>query len=239
MSQAHDSINAVGEIVTERAKGFRAFGLIMAELGFCMVMPWLRNRLGERFFSPFMIAVMTIFTFSVANMMNASPTYISAYVGLLVALSIYHLFVINRRNAKDEQWHTRYEGNFNIQPLVSKLPKGKSYWWCEGFYEPLLVLIIGLLINKFLDAGLGALFVFSAAWMVIRARFYYFLYREKLLDERDALIESEVKLDAVNGKPASETKGFIVKGVNTMKPNDKKAVARSMLSEKDFSEISS
>lgn len=239
MSQAHDSINAVGEIITERAKGFRAAGLLLAELGFTMVMPWLRNGLGERFFSPFMIAVMTIFTFAIANVMNVKPTYISIYVGLLVALSAFHLFVISRRNARDEQWHTRYEGDFNIQPLVNKLPKGQSYWWVEGFYEPVLVLIIGLLIKTFLDAGLGALFIFSAVWMVIRARFYYFLYREKLLDERDALIESEVKLDAVNGKPASETKGFIVKGVNTMKPNDKKAVARSMLGEKNFSEISS
>ena len=94
MSQAHDSINAVGEVINEQAKGFRAFGLLIAELGFSMVMPWLRSSLGERYFSPFMIAVMTVFTFIIANMMKVNPTYIGWYVGLLVALSIYHLFVI-------------------------------------------------------------------------------------------------------------------------------------------------
>lgn len=239
MPQAHDSINTVGEVINEQAKGFRAFGLLIAELGFSMVMPWLRSSLGERYFSPFMIVVMTVFTFIIANLMKVNPTYIGWYVGLLVALSIYHLFVINRRNSRDEQWHTRYEGNFNIQPLVNKLPKGKNYWWCEGFYEPALVLILGLLIRSFVDAGLGTLFLFSGIWMIARSRYQYFLYRSKLLDERDALIESEVKLDAINGAPASETKGFIVKGVNSMKPNDKKAIARSLLGDKDFSEMSS
>ncbi len=239
MSQAHDSINAVGEAINEQAKGIRAFGLLIAELGFSMVMPWLRSGLGERYFSPFMVAVMAIFTLAIANVMKVNPTYIAIYVGLLVVLSIYHLFVINRRNARDEQWHTRYEGNFNIEPLISKLPKGTNYWWHEGFYEPVLVLIIGLIIRNFVDVGLGALFLFSSMWMIARSRYHYFLNRSKLLDERDALIESEVKLDAINGAPAAETKGFIVKGVNTMKPNDKKAVARGLLGEKDFSEMTS
>lgn len=239
MSKPSDTINAVGHALNEHARGFRAFGLFLADLGFSLTMPLLRRNMGERYFSPFLIAVMSIFAISLSLVFKVNPTFISVYVGVIVLTSLYHLYVIAKRNRRDEEWHTRYEGDFNIDVLVSKLPKGNDYWFKESVYEPLLVFITGLIVGNVVDAGLGAVFLFSAPWMILRSQYQRFLLRSAILDARDLRIESEQKISALNGEPAEDTKGYVVKNVNNMRPNDREALAKRMLDEKDFAALSS
>ncbi|MFL0809108.1 MAG: hypothetical protein K6L76_01715 [Agarilytica sp.] len=239
MSKPSDTINAAGHALTEQARGLRAFGLFLADLGFSLTMPLLRRNMGERYFSPFLIAVMSIFAITMSLVFKVNPTFISVYVGVIIVTSLYHLFVIAKRNRRDEEWHTRYEGDFNIDSLVGKLPKGKDYWWKESFYEPLLVFVTGIVVGHFVDAGLGAVFLFSAPWMILRSQYQRLLIRSTILDARDLRIESEQKLSALNGEPAGETKGYVVKNVSHMRPNDREALAKKMLDEKDFASLSS
>jgi len=239
MSKPSDTINAVGHALNEHARGFRAFGLFLADLGFSLTMPLLRRNMGERYFSPFLIAVMSIFAISLSLVFKVNPTFIGLYVGVIVLASLYHLYVIAKRNRRDEEWHTRYEGDFNIDVLVSKLPKGNDYWFKESVYEPLLVFITGLIVGNVVDAGLGAVFLFSAPWMILRSQYQRFLLRSAILDARDLRIESEQKISALNGEPAEDTKGYVVKNVNNMRPNDREALAKRMLDEKDFAALSS
>jgi len=239
MSKPSDTINAAGHALNEQARGLRAFGMFLADLGFSLVMPLLRRNMGERYFSPFLIAVMSIFAITMSLVFKVNPTFISVYVGVIIVTSLYHLFVIAKRNRRDDEWHTRYEGDFNIDVLVSKLPKGSNYWWRESFYEPLLVFVTGLIVGKFVDAGLGAVFLFSAPWMILRSQYQRLLLRSTILDARDLRIESEQKISALNGEPAEDTKGYVVKNVKHMRPNDREALAKRMLDEKDFASLSS
>ena len=236
MSRPGDRINALGNALNDTAnmRMARFFIGLFADLGFALVMPLLRRNMGERFFSPFLIILMSAFAIAMCKIMNVNTSYVAWYLVALWAVSAYHLFVIFRRNRKNEPWHTRFEGDF--LPIFSFLPKGKSYCFIEGFYEPLFVFIVGSIVQFGIDTGLGALFCFSAAWMVFRSRLRYMEYRTHVMNERDAMIEAQYTMDALNGKPASETRGFVVKGVNSMKSEDKKAIARTMLEPKEFQE---
>jgi len=239
MSKPSDSINTVGDVLNEQARGFRALGIFFADLGFSLVMPLLRRNMGERYFSPFLISVMSIFAITMSLVMKVNPAFISVYVGVIIFTSLYHLYVITKRNRRDEEWHTRYEGEFNIDFLVNKLPKGKDYWWKESFYEPLLVFVTGIFFSNFVDTGLGGVFLFSAPLMILRSQYARMLFRATILDARDLRIESEQKLSALNGEPAEETKGYVVKNVKHMRPHDREALAKKMLDEKDFASLSS
>lgn len=234
MSRPGDRINALSDALNNSTNVSiaRFFVGLFADLGFALVMPLLRRNMGERFFSPFLIVLMSVFAYAMCHLMKVSATYVTWYLAALWLVSAYHLFVIFQRNRRNEPWHTRFEGDF--LPIFSFLPKGKNYWFIEGFYEPLFVFVVGSFVQLTLDTGLGSLFIFSSAWMVFRSRLRYMEYRTHVMNERDAMIEASYKMDALNGKPASETRGFIVKGVNSMKPEDKKAIARNMLEPDTF-----
>ena len=237
MKPAHDPINQLGDVLNEYARGPRAVAMILAELGFCLVMPLLRRNMGERYFSMFFISVMSVFAYVTCMWLEVNPTATAIYLGILFTASIYHLIVIYRRNARDELWHTRFEGDFNIQPIVNLLPKGKNYWVAEGFYEPLLIISIGLLFQAYVDMSLGSIFIFSGFWMICRSRYLHMIYRQKILDERDSLIESQFQLAAINGNPPEETAGLVLKNAKEMKKSDKKAYASNRLDKTDFAKL--
>lgn len=239
MSKPSESINALRNVFAEYARGPRAFVMLIADCLFSTNMPFLRVNIGVRTLSAFYVMVMSIAAIAMCFVMKVDPTFVLIYLGLLWAMTAYHLYSIYRRNVRDEPVHSRYPGDFVIAPLVKKLPKGTNYWWLESFYEPLAVGITGLLIYAFLDKGLGNFLLFTVPWMFLRSQYARMIYRNQMLDEMDAYLESQYKLDAINGKPASETAGVIVKNVNHMRPTQKEALARRLLGDKDFSEMSS
>ena len=238
MRNASDPINNIGLTLTEQAKGIRALIMIFAELGFCLVMPLLRKNLGQRYFSPFLISLMFGFAFAACYAMQVDMKALTAYLGLIACMSAYHLMVIARRNAREELWHTYYDGDLRIAPLAKYLPGGKNYWVLEGLYEPLVVFNIGLVLQLYVDIGLGCVFIFSSFWMLFRSRYRYWLDLQRRLDERDAWIESHYALEALNGKPPEETAGLVVKNASRMKKSDKLAIAKRSLNDTDFAKLS-
>ncbi len=239
IDQPKTSIHAVGHALRESARGTTGAALFLSDLSFVHVMPFLRRNLGENYFSPFLILMMGIFVIGMSMVMKINPTFIAIYLGLLAVASIYHSLVIRKRNKNDEPFFSWGEGDFNIDPLVKKLPFGDDYWVKESVYEPLIVLVTGIVIHHLLDAGLGSLLMISAPMMTLRSLYAKSLNRKALLAARDQQILAEQKVSALQGKPSSETKGYIVKNVNNMRPHDKEALAKQMLNEKDFASLSS
>jgi len=56
--------------------------------------------------------------------------------------------------------------------------------------------------------------------------YHYRIHREQILNERDAKIEAEGKLMALEGATAKETKGYIIKGAKSLSIRDKKSSAK-------------
>lgn len=239
MSKPTESINALGNIFAEYARGPRAFVMLIADCLFSNNMPFLRVNIGERVLSAFFVMVMSIAAITMCFIMKVDPTFVYIYLGLLWTMTIYHLYSIHRRNKNNQPIISWFQGDFVIAPLVKNLPKGTNYWWLESFYEPLLIGAIGILIYTFLDKGLGNFLLFTVPWMFLRSQYARMIYRNQMFDEMDAYLTSQYKLDALNGKPASETAGVIVKNVNHMRPTQKEALAKRMLGDKDFSEMTS
>ncbi|GAB1257265.1 hypothetical protein NBRC116494_17670 [Aurantivibrio plasticivorans] len=237
MSKPTDSINTLGNAIEETTRGPKAIGLFIADCGAALNLPFLKKDIGERMLSPFFVLVMSVVAIAMCHVMKVDPTIMVVYLGLLWGMTGYHLFSIYRRNKEDKPIHSRCPGDFVIAPLVKRLPKGTDYWWIDGFYEPLIVLLFGLLIRGLIDEGLGSILIICAPWLFLRSQYSRMLHRSKMLDEMDAYLESQYKLDAFNGKPASETAGVIVKNVNNMRPREKEALAKRMLDEKDFASL--
>ena len=208
------------------------------ELIFSMLKPWLRRGMGEEDFSLFYIALMSIAILVLCKLFKVDPFYISWYLGLTALLSTCHLIVIFQRNRKGIIFHSFFSGYSNLEPLIKWLPYSKNEWIRDGLYEPLIVLLVSFLVQLLLDDGLANLMQIAAFCMVLRTRFHYWLYRKELLKMRNAQIESQYAMDALNGKPASETAGFVVKNVHNLRPSDKDILKRKAANDKDFASLS-
>jgi len=230
-----DTINALGESVNdmEQVKLARFVIKFILDMTFVLVMPFLRRNFGERFFSMTMVTFMVAGVTAMSAYLEKTGAPVYGYMTAVIVLSAFHLLVIFLRNRKGEQWHTRYEGDF--LPFFRFLPKA-GYWMIEGFYEPLFVLIAGGVVSYFTDPILAGVFYTIAIFMVIRSRYHYRIHKEQILDERDNMIESECKMQALQGKTAKETKGFIIKGAGALSDKDKLALGKKILPKDEFEE---
>ena len=235
-----DVIHGVGYALkqTTNARFARAVMLILTEMGFSLVFPLVRRSMGERRLSFWYMSIMTGFALGMAALLEIYPLYIGIYLAIVWLAALYHMFEIQRKNFKGVLWHSLFHGHAVLEPLLVRLPSGKNFWAREIVLEPLLIMIIGKILYFTLDQGLGALISMSGVFMVIRGVTHYRQYREDLLDQKDNLIEAEYALSVFEGAPVEDTAGFTVPNVSQMRPADKQAVARSMLSEKDFATLS-
>ena len=234
MSGATDNINALQERLeqSELVQGYKFWIKFIFDMGFSLVMPILRRNFGERFFSFTMIFVMGAAVTGAAFFFGMSGTPLYAYMSLIALLSAIHLLVIFLRNRRGEQWHTRFEGDF--LPIFTILPKSSNYWVIESIYEPLFVLSIatGFLFVEM--QNIAGLLAASALLMFARSRFNYGLHKTRILDQRDSMIEGEYAMEALNGSPSKETKGYIVKGAKALSEQDKTALGKKILSNDEF-----
>lgn len=235
-----DAIHGVGYALkqTTNARFARALMLILTEMGFSLLFPLIKHNMGERRISFWYITIMSGFALALAIVMQINPTYMAIYLSAVYLASAYHTFEIQRKNYKGILWHSFFHGFSIFEPLLVRLPFGKNFWAREIFLEPLLIMLIGKAIYLFLDPGLGGLIGLSSMFMVIRGITLYRYHREEVLDQRDAMIEAEYALSVFEGASVQDTAGFTVPNVSQMRPADKQAVARSMLSEKDFATLS-
>lgn len=236
MAGARDGINILSNALqqNEHVIWYKFIIKFIFDCAFAIVLPILRHNLGERFFSLPVIAVMGVVMFLAGNRFGLTSTEINIYLAVLGLLSLFHWLIILLRNKRGEQWHTRYEGDY--LPFFKFLPYAKNEWVIEGFYEPLLIVISAIVVSNFGMAFFANFLLLIAVLMIIRVIFNYSLYKERLLDDRDAMIEAQHAMDAINGVPSKESKGFVIKGAKSLDTNDRKSIGRRRLSEETFNQ---
>jgi hypothetical protein len=119
-----------------------------------------------------------------------------------IVMSLYRRFEIARRNNKAVEWHSMYFGT-SILPLP--FSQEKIY----KFFEPALVFGVGQLLWS-LSGQVGLWLMISAVALLINNHIVFYNERRAMLDLRDAQIEAKYMGDAMAGKPAKETAGFVV-----------------------------
>jgi len=233
MAGATDNINALNERLeqSDLVQGYKFWIKFAFDMGFALVMPILRRNFGERFFSFVMVLFMGAAVLVATSWFQLSGIPLYSYMATIAVLSAFHMLVIFMRNRKGHEWHTRYEGDF--LPFFQFLPKS-GYWMIESVYEPLFVLSIAIGFYFVEMQSLASLLAASSVLMFLRSRYNYGLYKTRILDERDAMIEAEYAMEALNGESSKETKGYVIKGAKSLNDQDKTALGKRILSSDEF-----
>lgn len=180
------------------------------------VVVFFRKDFGERylswinlFFGYIVVGLFTGSALSLWNASNGSP--VSAIMGAFylafVAASIAHRVAISRKNKAGQEWHSLYSGT----PL---LPVPVPTEIMNKWVEPALLGLLGILMTL-LHIGMIAIWLFIAALaLALHEQISYHLQRQQLLDLRDARIEAKYWQAAMSGKPAKESKGFVIASSN-------------------------
>jgi len=119
-----------------------------------------------------------------------------------IGMSVYRRWEITRKNTGGVEWHSMYMG-------TSLLPLPFSQEKIYKFFEPALVFGAGYLLNA-LSGQVGVWLEISAVALFINNHIAYYNERRAMLDMRDARIEAKYFSAALQGRPASETAGFVV-----------------------------
>jgi hypothetical protein len=190
-----------------------ALGLLKLLSGcFCItVVPFVRKDFGERYLGwlNLYLGYSALGLFIIAGMLAGTfiphyrPTEMMTYLWLgFIGTSIWHRREISRKNNSGEEWHSMYMGS-SILPLP--LSEEKIY----KFAEPGLIFAAGYLLSNI--SGLFGLWLMIAGLsLFINNHIAYHTERSMMLDVRDAGIEAQFLSDALSGKPANQTCGFVI-----------------------------
>jgi hypothetical protein len=119
-----------------------------------------------------------------------------------VGLSVYHRREISRKNRAGQQWHSFYMG-------TSWFPIPCSAEVLHKWVEPGLVFVASLLFWK-LAVVVGIWLLICAISLLLQSHLVYYYERQEILDTRDARIEAGNMSQALSGRPAGETCGFVI-----------------------------
>jgi len=170
---------------------------------------FIRRRFGERYLSP----VNLFFGYSVVAplALGGGLIHYGAHGGFsafmvavwlaFIGASIYHRLEINRKNRLGIPWHSMFMGE-------SILPLPVSAERMHKVIEPLVFLVAAVVMFKIaLVVAIWA--ALCSVSILISNHLIYHFERERFLDTRDAQIEAKALSDAIAGKPARETNGFV------------------------------
>lgn len=180
------------------------------------VVPFLRKDMGERYFGWlnlfFGYTVIANFMFlgsllamafgMVGRRLPLSPQLMMVFWLSFIGLSLYHRREITRKNNAGVEWHSMYIG-------TSLLPVPLSAEKIHKFVEPGLVFAAGYFLYDF-SGQVGLWLMLAAGGLFVNNHIVYYNERQAILDLRDAEIEAKYFSDALRGKPARETAGFVV-----------------------------
>ena len=175
------------------------------------VVPFVRTDFGERYLgwlnlcAAYVLLLVFILVGGIAGTFwpqFGHSDLMTLFLWAFVVLGIYHRVQITRRNNRREPWHTMYMGN-SILPLP--ISEEKIY----KFVEPLIVCLAGYFLYR-VAPPVGIWLMLSGTALGINNHIVYHQERQSLLDLRDAEIEAKYLSDALSGKAASNTAGFVV-----------------------------
>jgi hypothetical protein len=170
------------------------------------VVPFIRKDMGERYFGWlnlfFGYSVVVNFTFLGTLFFKAPSELMTLFWIAFIGASLYHRWRISRKNQMFVEWHSMYMG-------TSLLPLPLKRETVFKFIEPALVLLAGHFLWAF-SPQVGLWLTLASGGLFVNNHIAYHNQRQAILDMRDAQIESRYLSDALSGKPASETAGFVV-----------------------------
>lgn len=119
-----------------------------------------------------------------------------------VGASLYHRVEITRKNKAGKDWHSMCMGTTLLPLLLSEEKIFK-------IVEPGLVFLVGLLAYQF-SWQVGIWLMVGGVCLFVSNHLVYHFERQLILDVRDAQIEARYASQAIAGRPARETGGFVV-----------------------------
>ena len=180
------------------------------------VIPFIRKDLGERYFGWlnlwFGYSVVAGFMFfgSLIGIIYHGPMpfpELMYYFWLaFIGVSLYRRWEIHKRNKAGVKWHSMYMGTWLGTSL---LPLPISQENIYRFGEPGVVFIVGHFLWNF-NWEVGMWLTVSAFALAINNHLAFYQQRMSILDLIDGEIEARYFSEALAGKPAKETCGFVI-----------------------------
>ena len=220
--QVHQQAAFYGQSVVKILKGLGAAIVVLSHFYVIPVETMMRHRFGVRYLSGAKWIIALIVHLALGPPAIASTLSNSASEGqqllwffaglawgvLVLAFGLGHLIEDRKRARRGVQWHTYSDGL--PFPLWKRI--GLDDRFVRLYGEPLLCLVVAIAVSLF--AAPIAIYLIVAGvvlWVREEARRNY--ERDQLLDAMDERIELEQRNNALRGKPAIETKGFVARGM--------------------------
>lgn len=189
-----------------------------------------RNKFGERYFNLWLYISGTtwlyIFAAGVIDIpgalgFNPSVTVPNAViflgVGVIFFASFLREFFIRKFREINSELHSRYDGD--PMSFLFKLPFAKDSngnpkeYFVRQFYEPLFMLLLGVIVSGLLNPQTGSWLIISAIGMAVKENVKAQYTRNTLLDHIDAEITAQNIKAALAGEPPAKTKGIYIAGL--------------------------
>jgi hypothetical protein len=163
---------------------------------------FLHRRFGERYLNPlacvFTVALMVLLI--AVSDLESNPIGVIALVHLVafvIAACAQWAMAMSRSAAKKAQWHSRSAG---ISWLVPRLIPKQHVWTTHALIEPTIVFLAGVVIAS--TWLWGVLLIAAAVAMTTKSLLQLHTLRSKVMDARDAEIESAAIIHEVKGEPS-------------------------------------
>ena len=188
-----------------------AVALLITGFFTATIIPFTRKDFGERYFGWLNI----YFGYSTMTAYIVASTMLGAFIHVMpsrlmtilmfafIGSSLYHRWEIRRKNNSGVHWHSNFMG-------TSLLPFPYSQEKIFKFFEPLSVFLLGYTLYHLISGQVGIWLMVAAASLFINNHIIFHQERQAILDMRDAQIEAQYFGDALAGKPAAQTAGFVV-----------------------------
>jgi len=188
-----------------------AVALLISGFFTATIVPFTRKDFGERYLGwlniYFGYSLMTAYIIG-GNMVSAftriAPSHLMTLLWFaFIGASVYHRWEVRRKNNAGVHWHSNFMG-------TSLLPFPYSQEKIFKFFEPFSVFLLGYIMWHLISGQVGIWLMAAAASLFINNHIIFHQERQAILDMRDAQIEARFFGDALSGKPAAQTAGFVV-----------------------------
>ena len=172
----------------------------------------LRRNFGERYLSwvniGFGLLAISLMSGFGNIVLSPANVHISHTIGIayniVVLASLYHRWVIWRRNKSGLMWHSYFSGYSWIQ-----IP-GISAETVQKWIEPILLLVLGSIAGHLHEPTLRLWLMVSGVAMLAHEQVAYFLQRQMILDMQDGIIEQRNWAQVMAGKDVRQTQGYTI-----------------------------
>jgi len=146
-----------------------------------------------------------------------SNTVIFSVVGVIFYFSFLRELFLRKFRRIDADLHSRYDGDplqflFKL-PFAKDSNGNKKEYFVRQVYEPLFLVVLGIIVTILLNPQTGSWLFISAIGMALKEHVKAQFTRNALLDHIDAEISAQNIKAALAGAPPEKTKGVYIAGL--------------------------